>query len=78
MSGGQKKKSTGPRPELTEEQKQEIREAFDLFDTDGSGIIIIILLLLLKRCSSEHIYVFNTYMIVIVVIMILTFIQSIN
>jgi Ca2+-binding EF-hand superfamily protein len=24
--------------ELTEEQKQEIREAFDLFDTDGSGI----------------------------------------
>ena len=26
--------------ELTEEQKQEIREAFDLFDTDGSGKII--------------------------------------
>merc|ERR1712124_127620 len=25
--------------ELTEEQKQEIREAFDLFDTDGSGTI---------------------------------------
>lgn len=25
------------KPELTEEQKQEIREAFDLFDTDGSG-----------------------------------------
>jgi Ca2+-binding EF-hand superfamily protein len=24
---------------LTEEQKQEIREAFDLFDTDGSGTI---------------------------------------
>ena len=24
---------------LTEEQKQEIREAFDLFDTDGSGSI---------------------------------------
>jgi hypothetical protein len=23
--------------ELTEEQKQEIREAFDLFDSDGSG-----------------------------------------
>ena len=23
--------------ELTEEQKQEIKEAFDLFDTDGSG-----------------------------------------
>ncbi|KAL7485064.1 hypothetical protein ACHAW6_010661, partial [Cyclotella cf. meneghiniana] len=28
-----------PPPELTEEQKQEIREAFDLFDTDGSGTI---------------------------------------
>ena len=26
--------------ELTEEQKQEIREAFDLFDTDGSGTIL--------------------------------------
>lgn len=25
--------------DLTEEQKQEIREAFDLFDTDGSGKI---------------------------------------
>ncbi|KAJ1515731.1 hypothetical protein HMI56_001706 [Coelomomyces lativittatus] len=28
-----------PRAELTSEQKQEIREAFDLFDTDGSGSI---------------------------------------
>ena len=27
------------RTELTEEQKQEIKEAFDLFDTDGSGTI---------------------------------------
>lgn len=26
------------RTELTEEQRQEIKEAFDLFDTDGSGI----------------------------------------
>ncbi|XP_052010907.1 uncharacterized protein LOC127663385 [Xyrauchen texanus] len=33
------RKRTGPKPELTEEQKQEIREAFDLFDTDGSGSI---------------------------------------
>eukprot|EP01137_Pigoraptor_chileana_P028561 Opistho-2@999 len=32
------KKKSG-KPELTEEQKQEIREAFDLFDTDGSGTI---------------------------------------
>ena len=30
---------TGPKPDLTEEQKQEIREAFDLFDADGSGKI---------------------------------------
>jgi Ca2+-binding EF-hand superfamily protein len=29
----------GGRKELTEEQKQEIKEAFDLFDTDGSGSI---------------------------------------
>uniref|UniRef100_A0A8C9F514 EF-hand domain-containing protein n=1 Tax=Pavo cristatus TaxID=9049 RepID=A0A8C9F514_PAVCR len=34
----QRKKSS-PKPELTEEQKQEIREAFDLFDTDGTGNI---------------------------------------
>eukprot|EP01027_Heterolobosea_sp_BB2_P008623 GEZU01012796.1.p1 GENE.GEZU01012796.1~~GEZU01012796.1.p1 ORF type:complete len:200 (-),score=46.76 GEZU01012796.1:163-681(-) len=27
------------KPELTEEQKNEIQEAFDLFDTDGSGTI---------------------------------------
>lgn len=27
------------RSDLTEEQKQEIKEAFDLFDTDGSGTI---------------------------------------
>ena len=27
----------GKQKELTEEQKQEIKEAFDLFDTDGSG-----------------------------------------
>ena len=27
------------RSDLTEEQKQEIKEAFDLFDTDGSGNI---------------------------------------
>ena len=37
------KKSALQRPqkrrELTEEQRQEIKEAFDLFDTDGSGTI---------------------------------------
>ncbi|XP_046573980.1 caltractin [Haliotis rubra] len=38
LAGGGRKKA-GPKPELTEEQKQEIREAFDLFDADGSGTI---------------------------------------
>ncbi|XP_066496085.1 centrin-2 [Tiliqua scincoides] len=33
------RKKTAPKTELTEEQKQEIREAFDLFDTDGTGNI---------------------------------------
>uniref|UniRef100_A0A7N8XN80 Centrin 4 n=1 Tax=Mastacembelus armatus TaxID=205130 RepID=A0A7N8XN80_9TELE len=32
-------KKAGPKIELTEEQKQEIKEAFDLFDTDGTGTI---------------------------------------
>ena len=32
------KKNQRP-PELTDDQKSEIREAFDLFDTDGSGTI---------------------------------------
>lgn len=30
---------SGSRSELTEEQRQEIKDAFDLFDTDGSGTI---------------------------------------
>ncbi|XP_037315574.1 uncharacterized protein LOC119210065 isoform X1 [Pungitius pungitius] len=34
-SASQKKKTV----DLTEEQKQEIKEAFELFDTDGSGTI---------------------------------------
>ncbi|KAG8448355.1 hypothetical protein GDO86_015443 [Hymenochirus boettgeri] len=33
------RKKPAPKTELTEEQKQEIREAFDLFDTDGTGTI---------------------------------------
>ncbi|UJR21332.1 hypothetical protein I4U23_024426 [Adineta vaga] len=39
LGGAAKKRPTGNRPELTEEQKTEIREAFDLFDADGSGTI---------------------------------------
>merc|ERR1712139_192330 len=38
-SGASKGAKKAGRTELTEEQKQEIREAFDLFDTDGSGSI---------------------------------------
>ena len=34
-----KQDTKGNKMALTEEQKQEIREAFDLFDTDGSGSI---------------------------------------
>eukprot|EP01147_Barroeca_monosierra_P010650 gene10650-2764_t len=34
-----KKRPSGAKPDLTEEQKLEIREAFELFDTDGSGSI---------------------------------------
>lgn len=36
---GPARKGKGRTNGLTEEQKQEIREAFDLFDTDGSGTI---------------------------------------
>ncbi|CAL8329662.1 unnamed protein product [Gadus morhua 'NCC'] len=38
-AAAQRKKPAHKQPELTEEQKQEIREAFDLFDTDGTGTI---------------------------------------
>ena len=39
--GGQqpKKKSKTNKPDLSESQKQEIKDAFDLFDTSGSGTI---------------------------------------
>eukprot|EP00118_Oscarella_pearsei_P006255 m.28395 g.28395 ORF g.28395 m.28395 type:complete len:172 (+) comp30751_c0_seq2:96-611(+) len=38
LAGARRKAGPKP-PELTEEQKQEIREAFDLFDTEGTGTI---------------------------------------
>lgn len=34
-----KAKRRHPRPELTDEQKQEIKEAFELFDTDKDGCV---------------------------------------
>nr|XP_004654880.1 centrin-1 [Jaculus jaculus] len=39
LSSASNKRRGGAKPELTEEQKQEVREAFDLFDSDGSGTI---------------------------------------
>merc|ERR1711998_741734 len=38
-SGAAKGAKKAGKADLTEEQKQEIREAFDLFDTDGAGCI---------------------------------------
>ncbi len=55
VGGTTKKRSTGSRPELTEEQKTEIREAFDLFDADGSGTIDV---KELKVRQSNLIYLF--------------------
>lgn len=37
--GAKSKTAKGPKFELSEEQKNDIREAFDLFDTDGIGKI---------------------------------------
>ncbi|KFO37665.1 centrin-2-like [Fukomys damarensis] len=36
MASSAQRKRMSPKPELTEEQKQEIREAFDLFGADGT------------------------------------------
>ncbi|XP_030595277.1 caltractin [Archocentrus centrarchus] len=38
-SSASQRKKTAVKNDLTEEQKQEIKEAFDLFDTDGTGTI---------------------------------------
>ena len=38
-SSASKRTPANKKTELTDEQRQEIREAFDLFDTDGSGTI---------------------------------------
>ncbi|KAF6302756.1 centrin-1 [Rhinolophus sinicus] len=39
VASASQKRKVDPKPELTEDQKQEVREAFDLFDADGSGTI---------------------------------------
>ena len=38
-AGKKKAKAKGFKQQLTESQEAEVREAFDLFDTNGSGII---------------------------------------
>jgi centrin-3 len=38
-TSAQKAKRTRARPEISEEQKQEIKEAFELFDTDKDGAV---------------------------------------
>lgn len=35
----QKQKRRAPRPDLSDEQKQEIKEAFELFDTDKDSAL---------------------------------------
>lgn len=42
------------RNELTEEQKQEIKEAFDLFDTDGVGTFELIQDILMRKNSKSQ------------------------
>lgn len=39
VASASQRRKVDPKPELTEDQKQEVREAFDLFDADGSGTI---------------------------------------
>ncbi|XP_061212770.1 LOW QUALITY PROTEIN: uncharacterized protein LOC133214094 [Neopsephotus bourkii] len=39
QGGASQGKKAKPKLDLTEEQKRDIREAFDLFDTDGSGYV---------------------------------------
>ena len=53
-------KKSSKKFELTEEQKQEIREAFDLFDTDGSGTIdakeLKVRFFLVSLCTARFIF----------------------
>ena len=39
MTGGTKRKQTNMKLDLSDEQKSDIREAFNLFDTEGNGSI---------------------------------------
>lgn len=39
QTAGTARKKSGPKFELTDEQRQDIKEAFDLFDSEGTGMI---------------------------------------
>ncbi|KAM8987675.1 centrin-2 [Ara ararauna] len=39
QGGTSQEQKENPKPELTEEEKRDVREAFDLFDTDGPGYV---------------------------------------
>uniref|UniRef100_A0A8C9F7Z3 EF-hand domain-containing protein n=1 Tax=Pavo cristatus TaxID=9049 RepID=A0A8C9F7Z3_PAVCR len=59
------RKKSSPKPELTEEQKQEIREAFDLFDTDGTGNIDVKELKVgspIAECTALHGFITNAFL----------------
>ncbi len=47
--------------ELTEEQKQEIKEAFELFDTDNSGTIDYHEMKVAMRALGENLYASVVY-----------------
>lgn len=63
-SSDQRKKKAA-KIELNETQKQEIKEAFDLFDIDGSGTIdvkelkVLKLLLIVKHLENHIIYLWQ-------------------
>jgi len=64
-SGKQRAAKTYERPGLSEEEIEEIREAFNLFDTDGSGIITTIITTIIIT-TIVTIMITNTITVIIV------------
>ena len=52
--GKQRAAKTYERPGLSEEEIEEIREAFNLFDTDGSGTITTIITTIVTITNTNH------------------------
>lgn len=60
-AGGKKATKSYERPGLSEEEIEEIREAFNLFDTDGSGMFFETLLSgISEHCDSKYKYLSGT------------------